>query len=104
MEEPSFGGTDGTALAFRGDDPAGFTPDGKNRHPIGRESSRPRVDNPPYPPLPPMSGPACPMAKTAIVSGTQARTKAAHWLPPADDPVVLPGKDGLTPGLSAVAR
>jgi uracil-DNA glycosylase len=30
---------------------AGFAPDGKNRHPIGRESSPSRGDDPPYPPM-----------------------------------------------------
>ena len=34
------------------------------------------------PRTPRLSGPACPMAKTAIVSGTQPRTEAAGWLLP----------------------
>jgi hypothetical protein len=36
-----------------------------------------RGDDPPYPP---MSGLARPMAKTAIISGTQAQTRAAGSL------------------------
>jgi len=58
---------------------AGFAPDGKNRHRIGREPSSSRGDDPPYPPRPGL------IAKTAIMSGPPARTGVPHREDPAGD-------------------